>query len=58
MAYDIVIKNGTVVDGSGQPPLQADVAIQGDRIAAVGKVTERAEHGCQFAHLLSHLLGT
>ncbi|MCS6925014.1 MAG: amidohydrolase family protein [Candidatus Binatia bacterium] len=42
MAYDIVIKNGTVVDGTGRPPYRADVAIQGDRIAAVGKVTDSA----------------
>jgi N-acyl-D-amino-acid deacylase len=43
MAYDIVIKNGTVVDGSGRPAYRADVAIQDDRIAAVGRVNERAE---------------
>ncbi len=43
MAHDIVIKNGTLIDGSGGPAYQADVAIQGDRIVEVGKVTERAE---------------
>jgi N-acyl-D-aspartate/D-glutamate deacylase len=43
MAYDIVIKNGTVVDGSGRPPYHADVAIQGDRIAEVGKITDSAK---------------
>lgn len=43
MAYDVVIKNGTVVDGSGRPPYRADVAVQGDRIAEVGKVTETAK---------------
>ena len=40
MAYDVVIKNGTVIDGSGRAPYRADVAIQGDHIAAIGKVTE------------------
>ncbi len=40
MAYDIVIKNGTVVDGSGRQPYRADVAVQGERIAAVGKITD------------------
>lgn len=40
MAYDVVIKNGTVVDGSGRPPYRADVAIQGDRIAEIGKVSD------------------
>jgi N-acyl-D-amino-acid deacylase len=42
MAYDVVIKNGTVVDGTGRAPYRADVAIQGDRIAKIGKITERA----------------
>jgi N-acyl-D-amino-acid deacylase len=43
MAYDVVIKNGTVVDGTGLQPYRADVAIQGDRIAEVGKVTDSAK---------------
>lgn len=34
--YDLVIWNGTVVDGTGSAPRSADVAIEGDRIAAVG----------------------
>ena len=32
--YDLVIRNGTVVDGTGLPRYRADVAVQGDRIAA------------------------
>ena len=36
--YDLAIRGGTVVDGSGNPWMQADVAIQGDRIAKVGRV--------------------
>src|SRR5262245_25932901 len=43
MAYDIVIKNGTVVDGTGRQPYRADVAVQGDRIAAIGKITDTAK---------------
>ncbi len=35
--YDIVIRNGNVVDGSGGPQRVADVAIDGDRVAAVGE---------------------
>jgi N-acyl-D-amino-acid deacylase len=42
MAYDVVIKNGTVVDGTGRAPYRADVAIQGDRIVEIGKITESA----------------
>src|SRR5437879_2566003 len=34
--YDILITNGTIVDGSGNPWFRADVAIRGDTIAAVG----------------------
>ncbi len=38
--HDLVIRAGTVVDGTGAPPVTADVAIDGDRITAVGAVTE------------------
>jgi N-acyl-D-amino-acid deacylase len=34
--YDVLIRHGTIYDGSGQAPVIADVAIQGDRIAAIG----------------------
>src|SRR5256712_7028227 len=34
--HDLVLKNGWIVDGSGNPRYQGDVAIPGDRIAAVG----------------------
>ena len=34
--YDVVIRNGSVYDGSGGQPYAADVAITGDRIAAIG----------------------
>ena len=37
---DTVIRGGTVVDGSGQPPFVGDVGIQGGRIAAVGGHSE------------------
>jgi len=35
---DLVIRGGTIIDGSGAPPFDGDVAIEGDRISAVGKV--------------------
>jgi len=35
-SHDIIIRHGTVYDGSGKPGVVADVAIDGDRIAAVG----------------------
>ena len=37
--YDIVIRGGTVYDGSGDAPVTADVGIRGDSIAAVGDLT-------------------
>ena len=43
MAYDIVIKNGTVIDGTGSQQRHADVAIQGDRVAEIGTVTGAAK---------------
>jgi N-acyl-D-amino-acid deacylase len=36
--YDVVIRGGTVYDGTGAAPIAGDVAIKGDRIVAVGKV--------------------
>lgn len=38
--FDLVIRHGMVVDGSGAPAVAADVAIAGDRIAVVGEVPE------------------
>jgi len=42
MTYDLVIKNGTVVDGTGKARYQADVAIADGKVAEIGKVTEGA----------------
>lgn len=36
--YDLIIRNGRVVDGSGRPAFNADVAITGDRIARIGNL--------------------
>ena len=43
MSYDLVIKNGTVVDGTGAARYQADVAIANGKVAEIGKVTEGAK---------------
>jgi len=37
--FDVIIKGGTVYDGSGGPPLRADVGIRGDRIDAIGNLS-------------------
>src|SRR6266699_3608368 len=41
--YDIVIRNGMIYDGSGADAIRGDVAIRGDRIAAVGRVDGRGK---------------
>src|SRR3989442_12571785 len=41
--HDIVIRGGTVIDGTGAERRTGDVAIDGDRIAAVGQVDERGK---------------
>ncbi len=39
--YDLVIRNGRVVDGSGMPAYSADVAVIGDRIAKIGRIAQQ-----------------
>ena len=41
--YDLIIRNGTVVDGSGLPAYKADVAVTGNRIAKIGRIPETAQ---------------
>jgi N-acyl-D-amino-acid deacylase len=36
--YDLVVRNGLVIDGSGRPGYRADLAIKGDRIVRIGKL--------------------
>lgn len=35
--YDVIIKNGRIIDGAGNPWVSGDLAIRGDRIAAIGR---------------------
>jgi len=62
--YDVVIRNGSIYDGSGGAPYQGDIAVNGDRIAAIaphidgkGK-TEVDAHGLAvspgFINMLAH----
>lgn len=41
--YDLVIRNGTLADGSGLPAFTADIAITGNRIAKIGRITGKAK---------------
>ena len=40
MAHDIVIRNGTIVDGTGQPQFAGDIAVDGSSISEIGVVSE------------------
>ena len=42
MAYDLLIKNGRVVDGSGMPAFRGDVAVTNGKIVAIGKLRDTA----------------
>jgi len=50
--HDLVIRNGTVVDGTGAPARQASVAIDGGRITAVGEVADQGREEIDAAGLL------
>lgn len=52
MSYDLVIKNGTIVDGTGAPRFRGDVAIDRDRIVQIGKVTESAKREIDASELI------
>ncbi len=43
MQYDVLIRNGSVVDGSGMPRFRADVGIVAGKIAAIGKIRDSAK---------------
>jgi N-acyl-D-aspartate/D-glutamate deacylase len=43
MSYDLVIKNGTVIDGSGLPRYRADVGVKDGKIARIGRISAPAE---------------
>ena len=43
MSHDLVIRGGAVVDGTGAEPVTADVAVEGDSIAAIGKVSAKGK---------------
>jgi N-acyl-D-amino-acid deacylase len=40
--YDVLIVNGTIIDGTGKPGYRGNLAIKGDRIAAMGNIDGKA----------------
>ena len=43
MATDLVIRSGSVIDGTGSPAFTADIAVEDDRIVEIGKVDSRGK---------------
>ena len=39
MAYDLLIKNGLIVDGSGMPAFRGDIGVKDGKIAEIGKLS-------------------
>jgi len=42
-AYDVLIKNGKVIDGTGSPWFKADIAISNGKIVKMGRIAEKAD---------------
>ena len=43
MAYDLLVKNGRIVDGSGMPSFRGDVAVSGGKIVELGRLSGPAK---------------
>ena len=41
--YDLIIKNGTIIDGTGKDRYAADIAVKDGKIAKIGEITEHAD---------------
>ena len=52
MLYDLLVRNGTVIDGTGAPRYQADVAVAGSQIVKIGKINEGARQVIDAADLI------
>ena len=52
MAYDLLVKNGRIVDGSGMPAFMGDVAVRHGKIVEVGKLSGQATRTIDAAGLV------
>ena len=53
-AFDVIVRNGSMVDGTGAPAVFADVGIVGDRISAIGDL--RGERAVEEVDAEGHLV--
>jgi N-acyl-D-amino-acid deacylase len=51
--FDVLIKDGTVYDGTGRAPRRADIAIKGDRVVAIGNLSRTRASNVVDAHGLA-----
>ncbi len=56
VAYDLVIRNGTIVDGSGSEPYRADLGIVGSRITTISKDGPLSERGADEVDAEGHVV--
>src|SRR2546429_4637407 len=52
MAYDLVIKNGMLVDGSGAPARRADIAVSNGKITEIGRISGPAKQTIDASDLV------
>ncbi len=52
MSYDLIIRNGTIIDGTGAPRRHADLAISHGRIAEIGKCRDSARRVLDASDLI------
>ena len=52
--FDLVVRGGTVLDGTGGEPREADVAVQDGRIAAVGRIAGAGREEIDASGLARH----
>ncbi len=52
MTYDLLVRNGTVVDGTGAPGRRADIAVTNGRIVEVGAIRDSAKQTIDAAELV------
>ncbi len=49
--HDLIIKGGTIIDGSGSPAFNADIAVDGDAITAIGRIEAQAKQEIDATNL-------